>query len=390
MLQPHIPWLSDGYRARLQQEEKQQLDSVPADGRDSLALCPEDHIESFAELSVQRSPGGGWGEAGRAPEKRVRSAQPRLGWGAGHDGAEGFLAAGGEGEEGGSGWEGGDDNSLWAAAKRRSGGGLTYNSSISRGPRPSSSRTRAFRAALRARPSSSSAASALPPRPSSALDRTRPSSALDRTRPSSAVFAQKEQLLTTTESGGLGRAPAFGAGAKKPRPRSSPRPRLRPHSASAAASLRAAASGPVPTRADPYTARQRRLEALYQAWVEDPRSGLHIGAGPGGAVGPSPALLDRHARCLQQQQQALPASYHQELPERPHTSCGVVRRGGGGRGEVEGGGYGYYDDDDDDGVGGSLFAQQQRDNMSRVQRYIDCHRPSSAPGVVRDEGHEMR
>ena len=44
------------------------------------------------------------------------------------------------------------------------------------------------------------------------------------------------------------------------------------------------------------------------------------------------------------------------LPERPHTSCGVV----GLEGDP-------YD-----------LSPPQRDNMSRVQRYIDCHRPDSA------------
>lgn len=99
------------------------------------------------------------------------------------------------------------------------------------------------------------------------------------------------------------------------------------------------------------------MEALHQAWVEDPRSGLHIG-GPGG-LGPSPLLMDRHARCLEQLKLP-PSQWDQEeaLPERPHTSCGVVGREG----------------DLSDG----WPSLHQRDNMSRVQRYIDCHRPDSA------------
>ena len=369
MLQTHIPWLADGYRIRLQQQEIQQMDKVRADGTDSFVLCPEDHIESFAELKVQRPSGP---ETGGAPslQTRAHSAQPRLG-GAYHTQDE---AQDWEDRGGGGGGGGGGGNSPWLAAKRK--GGLRFS-------RPASARNRTYRPA----------SAALPPRPYSAFSavpgaaRGRPP--LRKSRPSSAA-ALKRKDGQGRDSGGGGRAWAVGGGG---------RARPRPHSASPAAARPTSTPTPTPTRAptptrpptptraptptrvqtptrvDPYTVRQRRMEALHQAWVEDPRSGLHIG-GPGG-LGPSPFLMDRHARCLEQltlpppplrpSSPSAPSPWAREeeevenvvasaLPERPHTSCGVV----GLEGDP-------YD-----------LSPPQRDNMSRVQRYIDCHRPDSA------------
>lgn len=339
------------------------MDKVRADGTDSFVLCPEDHIESFAELKVQRPSGP---ETGGAPslQTRAHSAQPRLGGAYDtHDEAQDWKDRGG----------GGGGNSPWLAAKRK--GGLRFS-------RPASARNRTFRPA----------SAALPPRPYSAFSaapgavRGRPP--LRKSRPSSAATLKRKDGQGRDGGRAWAVGGSGGGGRARPRPHSASPAAARPTSTPTPTPTRAPTRPPTPTRAptptrvqtqtrvDPYTVRQRRMEALHQAWVEDPRSGLHIG-GLGG-LGPSPFLMDRHARCLEQltlpppplrpSSPSAPYPWAREeeeeredvvasaLPERPHTSCGVVGREGD-----------PYD-----------LSPPQRDNMSRVQRYIDCHRPDSA------------
>ncbi|KAL8581260.1 hypothetical protein ACOMHN_038360 [Nucella lapillus] len=166
-----------------------------------------------------------------------------------------------------------------------------------------------------------------------------------RTRPASAIYTRRELTQKVSRM----------------------KNQTRPSSASAST------ANPHPdSREDPYTVREKRLQALYQAWTQDPRSGLHIGGGVSGegageAVGPPPHLMGRHTRCLNHQSLAPPPHHHQslappphhyhDLPERPHTSCGVMRAGG-----EEGGGGGEFGDGEgmEEGGGGGRRGQSPR------------------------------
>ncbi|XP_076452918.1 uncharacterized protein LOC143288392 isoform X1 [Babylonia areolata] len=238
------------------------------------------------------------------------------------------------------------------------------------------------------------------PSPSSIMRRPRPFSAVQTRRELAQQQQQQQQQQKKTNRETTGHPP------KTPRNNNI---RTRPSSASAAVpsttttATRTSNRKLPPGRVDPFTVREKRLRALHEAWARDPRSGLHVIAGgllsPSSVVvGPSPHLLDRHARCLDHRSWGPspppPPAYDLLSPERPHSSCGLMRTGGGGGSSSGGGGGGVGrkeeddDDEDEDEDEEMLMLQQalqtERDGMCRVQRYIDCHRPASAPRMRKE------
>ncbi|KAK7087151.1 uncharacterized protein [Littorina saxatilis] len=372
MLETHVPWLAEGYRVKLQQEEKDKLDSVRPDFKDSFVLCPEERFESYAGIRLVNTAAP---DAG-VPPRRVQSACSRVSWGgdvsndnknnSGVGGKEvGFYGLNGAGEEGET-EEDRRKNKMFPRASSAAGRYVT--------PRPSS----AF-----FRPNSPSAPPPPPPRPNSDRNRltskNRPSSAVgvscdflskmaERIRPSSAVGVSCDFLSKMAErirpSSAVGVSCDFlSKMAERIRPSSAHQ--LRPQSSDGR-------PPPAPTRMDPYTVRERRIQALHQAWSEDPRSGLHIG-GPRDGPGPSPHMMDRHVRCMEQlRPQSSFRDRHawMEMPERPHSAMRMLCGGDEGGGWMEEEWW--------------RSSPVERDNMGRVQRYIDCHRPYSAPSMRKE------
>lgn len=118
--------------------------------------------------------------------------------------------------------------------------------------------------------------------------------------------------------------------------------------------------------ADPHTHAQRhRVKSAHRAWDEDPRKGLYIGAA---MTSMSAQFTDRHARCFDkfedtrcfedtQKQEAWVHSVEGDKTTNVNSATSPVRE--------------------------AVMEQSLLDPACRMLRYINCHRPQTAPTTVR-------
>jgi hypothetical protein len=205
-------------------------------------------------------------------------------------------------------------------------------------------------------------------------------------RPASAIMTRKEmaerQRRLQQEGGEVG---GGGGGGGTGMPYASFRPQ-------SAKSLSGVYQGR--TTRDPYTVKQvKKLSARKQAWgmqgEDDPRSHLYIG---GPSSRPESAFHDRHSKCMEEKGGRgggsggllAPGHTFAHAPARPQSACDVylqLQRQREREREREGEVEEMEGDVWEEELEG--FQLEEKDNMSRIQRYIDCHRPASAIGIAR-------